>query len=84
MTSFVVLGEHAGPAKIRAIEKHGLKKLSEDEFLDMIRTRQAVIDDKTKAKMEKEEKKIREAVREMERQERDSGGAKGKGKGKER
>ena len=31
-TNFVVLGEKAGPAKLAAIKKHGLKTLNEDEF----------------------------------------------------
>ena len=69
-TNFVILGDNAGPAKIRAIQKHGLKTLNEDEFLNLIATRKGVLDEKTKAKMEAEEKKIRDAAREMEKAER--------------
>ena len=70
VTSFVVLGENAGPAKIKAIAKHKLKTLSEDEFLNLIATRKGFLDEKTKIKMEKEEKKIKEAARELELAER--------------
>ena len=38
-TDHVVLGENAGPSKIAAMKKHGLKTLSEDEFLNLIATR---------------------------------------------
>jgi replication factor C subunit 1 len=55
---------------MRAIQKHGLKTLNEDEFLNLIATRKGVVDEKYKAKMEKEEQKIREAAKEMEKAER--------------
>lgn len=64
-TDYVVLGDNAGPAKIKAIEKHKLQTLDEDAFLNLIATRKGVVDEKVKAKMEKEEQKIREAAKEM-------------------
>ena len=70
-TSFVVVGENAGPSKLAAIKKHGLKMINEDEFLNLIATRKGDdIDQKTREKMEKEEEKIRNAAKEMEREER--------------
>jgi hypothetical protein len=72
-TSFVVLGDDAGPSKLAAIKKHGLRTLSEDEFLNLIGTRKGLgngkVDDKTKKKMEKEQEAIRQAAREMEKRE---------------
>ena len=80
-TDYVVLGSDAGPAKLKAIKKHGLKTLTEDEFLNLIATRKGVVDEKTKAKMKLEAKKIEEAAKEMERAERreDKAAAKGEG-----
>ncbi|THH06057.1 hypothetical protein EW145_g4345 [Phellinidium pouzarii] len=68
VTSYVVLGDNAGPAKLAAIKKHGLKKLTEDEFLELIATRKGSdVDKKTKQKLAKEEENIRKAAEEMER-----------------
>ncbi|CAA7269165.1 unnamed protein product [Cyclocybe aegerita] len=72
-TNFVVLGDNAGPSKIAAIKKHGLKTLSEDEFLHLIGTRKGLgngkVDEKTRKKMEKEQEDIKKAAKEMEKQE---------------
>jgi replication factor C subunit 1 len=72
-TSYVVLGSDAGPSKLAAIKKHGLKTLSEDAFLELIATRvvgEGGYDEKTKKKMEKEEEAIRAGARELEKRER--------------
>ncbi|KAF8638476.1 hypothetical protein AX17_002187 [Amanita inopinata Kibby_2008] len=70
-TSYVVLGDNAGPAKLATIKKHGLKTLDEDQFLNLIATRKSgQIDEKTKKKMEKEEEAIRQAAKEMEKREK--------------
>lgn len=82
-TSFVVLGENAGPSKLAAITKHGLRTISEDEFLELIGTRVGpsgaagagssganALDEKTRKKMEKEEQAIKNAAREMEKREK--------------
>ncbi|KAH7927047.1 DNA replication factor C, large subunit, partial [Leucogyrophana mollusca] len=76
-TSYVVLGDNAGPSKIAAIKKHGLKTLSEDEFLNLIATREgpggpggAGLDEKTKKKMAKDQEAIRQAAKELERREK--------------
>lgn len=71
VTSYVVVGDNAGPSKIAAIKKHGLKMISEDEFLNLIATRKSKsVDTKTKAKMAKEEENLRKAAEEMERAEK--------------
>ncbi|KDR74292.1 hypothetical protein GALMADRAFT_71171, partial [Galerina marginata CBS 339.88] len=70
-TDFVVLGDNAGPSKIAAIKKHGIKTLSEDEFLNLIGTRKGLgkVDQKTKKKMDKEQEEIKKAAKEMEKRE---------------
>lgn len=72
-TDYVVLGDNAGPSKIAAIKKHGIKTLNEDEFLNLIATRKGLgngkVDEKTKKKMEKEKEEIMKAAKEMEKQE---------------
>ncbi|KAH0839521.1 putative replication factor C, large subunit [Lanmaoa asiatica] len=80
-TSFVVLGDNAGPSKLAAIKKHGLKTLSEDDFLALIGTRvgpgggpgAAQLDEKTRKKMEKEKEAIKDAARALERREQQEG-----------
>ncbi|KAI0075412.1 DNA replication factor C, large subunit [Panus rudis PR-1116 ss-1] len=72
-TSYVVLGEDAGPSKLAAIKKHHLQTLDEDGFLQLIATR--VPDDgdeKLKKKAEKEQEAIKQAAREMSRREHQS------------
>ncbi|KAF8959445.1 replication factor RFC1 C terminal domain-containing protein [Flammula alnicola] len=72
-TDYVVLGDNAGPSKLAAIKKHGIKTLTEDEFLDLIGTRKGLgngkVDEKTKKKMEKEQEDIKKAAKEMEKRE---------------
>ncbi|CCA68684.1 related to replication factor C protein [Serendipita indica DSM 11827] len=70
-TSFVVLGNNAGPSKLSMIEKHNLKTLSEDQFLDLIRTRKGVLDEKALDKLRKEEEKIKKDAEEMEKKEKE-------------
>jgi len=76
-TSYVVLGDNAGPSKLTAIKKHKLQTLSEDEFLDLIATRQGPggpggggFDEKTKKKMAKEQEAIKQAAKELEQREK--------------
>ncbi|KAJ7638310.1 hypothetical protein FB45DRAFT_1023114 [Roridomyces roridus] len=71
-TSFVVLGDNAGPAKLTAIKKHGLETLDEDGFLQLIATRKGSgkLDEKTVKKMEKEAEAIQTAAKEMEKREK--------------
>ncbi|KAF8075799.1 replication factor RFC1 C terminal domain-containing protein [Lyophyllum atratum] len=72
-TDYVVLGDSAGPSKLAAIKKHGIRTVNEDEFLNLIGTRKGLgngkVDDKTKKKMEKEQEAIKQAAREMEKRE---------------
>ena len=83
-TDYVVLGDNAGPSKIAAIKKHGIKTLNEDEFLNLIATRKGLgsgeIDEKTKKKMEKEKEEIKKAAKEMEKRERKAHSSTGSGK----
>jgi len=73
-TNFVVLGDNAGPAKLAAIKKHGLKTLTEEGFLNLIATRKGPskgeLDQKTRMKMEKEQEEIRKSAKEMEKREK--------------
>ncbi|KAG8981914.1 hypothetical protein FRC05_000056 [Tulasnella sp. 425] len=69
-TSYVVVGENAGPKKLQIIKDKGLKMIDEDGFLDLIATRKGVMDAATIAKMEKEEEKIRQNAKEMEMREK--------------
>lgn len=72
VTNFVVLGSNAGPSKLAAIKKHGLTTISEDEFLNLIATREVGenLDAKTKKKMEKEQEAIRQGAKELEKREK--------------
>lgn len=71
-TSYVVLGEDAGPSKLAAIKKNGLKSINEDEFLNLIATRSGPLEDdeKTRKKKEKERKEMEQTVKEMEAREK--------------
>ena len=74
-TSFVVLGENAGPKKIETIKKNKLKTIDEDGLFQLIRTLPAnggsgEAAQKAAAKREEEEKKIIQAAKEMEEQEK--------------
>lgn len=65
-TDYVILGEGAGPSKIRAIEKHQIATLNEDEFLNLIATRKGPpLDEKTKQKLQKEKDAIKAGADEM-------------------
>ncbi|WOO84678.1 Replication factor C subunit 1 [Vanrija pseudolonga] len=71
-TSYVILGENAGPGKLKTIKEKKIPTLTEDQFLDMIRTRKpGKMDDKTKAAIEKEEKKVLDQAKELERREKE-------------
>ncbi|KAJ1022823.1 hypothetical protein NDA18_005156 [Ustilago nuda] len=63
-TSYVVLGQGAGPKKMDSIHKNKIPTLDEDEFFNLIRTRAAgQLDHKTKAKMKAEEDKIEQVAK---------------------
>ncbi|KAF7984338.1 hypothetical protein HWV62_15345 [Athelia sp. TMB] len=75
-TSYVVLGSDAGPAKLAVIKKYNLNTLSEDQFLELIATREVGgkngegYDEKTKKKMEKDAEAIRKGAKELEQREK--------------
>jgi len=85
-TSYVVLGDDAGPKKLDIIEQHGLSVINEDGLFELIRRMPANGGDSTAAEKNKEQKqkdedKIRKAAEEMEKQERAAASA-AKPKGK--
>lgn len=74
-TDFVVLGDDAGPSKLRKIKEHGIKTIDEQGLFYLIKslpgeggTGKAA--EKAKQKQEEAEKKVREQAAEMERQEK--------------
>ena len=65
-TSYVVVGEGAGPKKLESIKKNKIETLDEDAFLDLIRTRGAgELDEKAKQKIKAEEEKIKQVAQSM-------------------
>jgi replication factor C subunit 1 len=69
-TSYVVVGENAGPAKLNTIKKLKIATLDEDGFLNLIATREGKLDPKQQEKAAEEEQKIKAAARELEMRER--------------
>jgi replication factor C subunit 1 len=72
-TSYVVLGNDAGPKKIETIRKNNIPTISEDGLFQLIRTLPAhggtgKVGQQAAAKKEAEEKKIMEIAKEMEAQ----------------
>lgn len=72
VTSYVVLGESAGPSKLAAIERLSVSTLDEDGFLALIGSRKGKLDAKTKDKLAKAEEKIKKEAAEMARMEKGS------------
>ncbi|MCO5585169.1 hypothetical protein L7F22_039101 [Adiantum nelumboides] len=67
-TTYVIVGENAGPSKLKKIEAQKLQTLDEDGFLDLIRQKSAgdiKVDEATKKKLVEEQKKIEKAAKEM-------------------
>ncbi|CAK4030565.1 replication factor C subunit 1 like [Lecanosticta acicola] len=74
-TSYVVLGEDAGPKKLETIKQHNLKVINEDGLFELIRRLppnggDSAAAEKYAEKQAKEEENIRKAAEEMEKQER--------------
>jgi replication factor C subunit 1 len=62
---------------MKAIEKHKLRTLDEDGFMNLIETRKGPsaggkVDDKTRKKMEKEEEDIKQGAKELAKREREA------------
>ncbi|KAL2136665.1 hypothetical protein VTI74DRAFT_2397 [Chaetomium olivicolor] len=73
-TDFVVLGDDAGPSKLRKIKEHGIKTIDEEGLFYLIKTMPAHGGsgkgaEKAKQKQEEEEKKAREEAARMEKEE---------------
>lgn len=65
-TSYVVLGTEAGPKKLEMIQKHSLKTLDEDGFLELIGKRPSGANDpKFIEQQEKQAKKIKDEAKKM-------------------
>ncbi|KAK0361534.1 DNA replication factor C complex subunit Rfc1 [Friedmanniomyces endolithicus] len=76
-TSYVVLGEDAGPKKLETIKNFNLKVINEDGLFALIQKLPAnggdsVAAEKMAEKREKDESNIRKAAAEMEKQEKDT------------
>ncbi len=74
-TDFVVLGDDAGPSKLRKIKEHGIKTIDEEGLFYLIKTMPAHGGggkgaEKAKQKREEEEQKIREEAARMEKEEK--------------
>lgn len=74
-TDFVVLGDDAGPSKLRKIKEHGIKTIDEEGLFYLIKTMPAHGGtgkgaEKAKQKQEAEEKRIREEAAQMEKEEK--------------
>lgn len=74
-TSYVILGDDAGPKKLQTIKQHDLKVINEQGLFELIRKLPANGGDSAAAeeqakKRQKEEDNIRKAAEEMEQQER--------------
>ncbi|POS76823.1 replication factor RFC1 C terminal domain-containing protein [Diaporthe helianthi] len=74
-TTFVVLGDDAGPSKLRKIQEHGIKTIDENGLFELIRKApanggSAKSAAKAKEKKEADEKKVREAAAELEKEEK--------------
>lgn len=74
-TTFVVLGDDAGPSKLRKIKEHGIKSVDENGLFDLIRKAPANGGDGKSAeiarqKQEEEKKKAIEAAAELEKEEK--------------
>ncbi|KAK3397407.1 replication factor RFC1 C terminal domain-containing protein [Sordaria brevicollis] len=74
-TDFVVLGDDAGPSKLRKIKEHGIKTIDEEGLFYLIKTMPAGGGtgkgaEKAKQKREEEEKKIREEAEKLDREEK--------------
>jgi len=67
-----VVGDNAGASKLDKIKSLSIKTLNEDQFLDLIASREGAEPDEKQLKaMAKEEKKIQDAAKEMEKKEKE-------------
>ncbi|KAM0756309.1 DNA replication factor C, large subunit [Meredithblackwellia eburnea MCA 4105] len=65
-TSYVVLGNDAGPKKLEMIKKHKIKTLTEDDFLALIGNRPSGADDPAYLEQKKkEEEKVKEQAKSL-------------------
>ena len=67
-----MVGDNAGASKLDKIKSLSIKTLNEDQFLDLIASREGAEPDEKQLKaMAKEEKKIQDAAKEMEKKEKE-------------
>ncbi|KAG8720285.1 hypothetical protein FRC08_000645 [Ceratobasidium sp. 394] len=71
-TSYMVIGEGAGPGKMKKAKSLGVKTLDEDGFLNLIATREGKLDAKAQEKQKAEEEKIKADARALEKREREA------------
>ncbi|KAG8693390.1 hypothetical protein FRC09_010544 [Ceratobasidium sp. 395] len=68
----MVIGEGAGPGKMKKANSLGVKTLDEDGFLKLIGTREGKLDAKAQEKQKAEEEKIKADARALEKREREA------------
>ncbi|KAG8742351.1 hypothetical protein FRC10_001632 [Ceratobasidium sp. 414] len=71
-TSYMVVGEGAGPGKMKKANSLGVKTIDEDGFLNLIATREGKLDAKAQEKQKAEEEKIKADARALEKREREA------------
>ncbi|KAG8738955.1 hypothetical protein FRC12_016486, partial [Ceratobasidium sp. 428] len=71
-TSYMVIGEGAGPGKMKKANSLGVKTLDEDGFLKLIGTREGKLDAKAQERQKAEEEKIKADARALEKREREA------------
>ncbi|KUI57685.1 Replication factor C subunit 1 [Cytospora mali] len=74
-TTFVVLGDDAGPSKLRKIKEHGIKTIDENGLFELIRRApanggSAKNAEKARQKQEEQQQKIKDAAAELEKEEK--------------
>ncbi|ROW06534.1 hypothetical protein VMCG_04371 [Cytospora schulzeri] len=74
-TTFVVLGDDAGPSKLKKIKEHGIRTIDENGLFDLIRKApanggSAKNAEKARQKQEEEQQKIKAAAAELEKEEK--------------
>jgi replication factor C subunit 1 len=73
-TNYVVIGENAGPSKLKKIEELGVPSITEAQFYDLIRYRPSggVLTDKQKEAQLKAEQQMKEEASRMAQQEKET------------
>jgi len=73
-TNYVVVGENAGPSKLKKIEELGVMSITEAQFYDLVRYRPSggVLTDKQKEAQSKAEQQMKDEALRMAQQEKET------------